>query len=67
VRNLSGFARFLPVAGLLHVSFSIEELPGLRRRILVHRGDRPTRTEDGIDVWPVETLLEALRDDRLWP
>lgn len=46
---------------------AIAELPGLRRRILVHRGDRPTRTEDGIDAWPIETLLEALESDRLWP
>lgn len=43
------------------------ELPGLRRRVLVHRGDRPTRTEDGIDVWPVETFLQALEQGRLWP
>ena len=45
---------------------AIGELPGLRRRILVHRGDRPTRTEDGIDAWPVETFLEALEGGRLW-
>ncbi|HKI67716.1 MAG TPA: hypothetical protein VJ989_10670 [Solirubrobacterales bacterium] len=43
------------------------DLPGLRRRILMHRGARPTKTEDGIDAWPVETLLEALAEDRLWP
>ncbi len=46
---------------------AIGELSGLRRRILIHRGDRPTRTEDGIDAWPVETFLEALEGDRLWP
>ena len=46
---------------------AIGELPGLRRRILIHRGDRPTRTEDGIDAWPIETFLEALEEDRLWP
>lgn len=46
---------------------AIAELPGVRRRVLVHRGDRPTRTEDGIDAWPVETFLEALAADRLWP
>ena len=46
---------------------AIADLTGLRRRILVHRGARPTRTEDGIDVWPVETLIEALAEDRLWP
>ncbi len=46
---------------------AIADLPGMGRRILVHRGDRPTRTEDGIDAWPVETFLEALREDHLWP
>ncbi|HEU4905868.1 MAG TPA: DUF4143 domain-containing protein [Solirubrobacterales bacterium] len=45
---------------------AIGELTGVRRRILVHRGERPTRTEDGIEVWPVETFVEALADDRLW-
>lgn len=45
---------------------AIADLAGLRRRILVHRGARPTKTVDGIDVWPVETLLEALAEDRLW-
>jgi len=46
---------------------AIAQLPGLRRRILVHRGERPTRTEDGIDAWPVQTFLDALEGDRLWP
>jgi predicted AAA+ superfamily ATPase len=45
---------------------AVGELPGLRRRILLHRGERPTRTEDGIDAWPVATFLEALESDRLW-
>jgi|SRR5665811_2269570 len=46
---------------------AIADLPGLRRRVLVHRGDRPTRTEDGIDAWPVATFLEALEGGSLWP
>lgn len=46
---------------------AIAELPGVRRRILVHHGDAPGRTEDGIDTWPAETLAEALAEDRLWP
>lgn len=46
---------------------AIGELPQIRRRVLIHRGERPTRTEDGIDVWPVGTFLEALQADRLWP
>lgn len=46
---------------------AIAKLPGLQRRVLVHRGDRPTQTEDGIDAWPVATFLEALETDGLWP
>jgi predicted AAA+ superfamily ATPase len=46
---------------------AVAELPGLARRILVHRGDRPLRTEDGIDVWPIATFVEALAEGTLWP
>ncbi|HSL83625.1 MAG TPA: DUF4143 domain-containing protein [Thermoanaerobaculia bacterium] len=46
---------------------AIAPLPELRRRILVYRGDRPLRTEDDIEVWPIPTFLEALEADRLWP
>lgn len=46
---------------------AIADLPGLKRRVLVHGGDRPTRTEDGIDAWPVTTFLEALESGGIWP
>jgi predicted AAA+ superfamily ATPase len=46
---------------------AIGKLPGVQRRILIHRGDRPLKTEDGIDVWPVETFSEALESETLWP
>lgn len=46
---------------------AIAPLPGLRRRVLVHQGQRPGRTEDGIELWPIATLLDALQTDRLWP
>jgi len=46
---------------------AIADLPGLRRRVLVHQGERPGRTEDGIELWPIATLLEALQTDSLWP
>lgn len=57
--------RFKPelVAGLRAVA----ELPGLRRRAVVYRGDRQLRTEDGIDVWPISAFLEALESGALWP
>ena len=58
-------ARFSPA--LLSGLQAVAELPGLVRRVLVYRGTHPLRTADGIDVWPVESLLQALDDDSLWP
>jgi len=46
---------------------AVARLPGLRRRVLVYRGDRTLRTEDGIDVWPVSTFLDTLAAGGLWP
>ncbi len=48
---------------------AIAPLQGLRRRVLVYQGqgNRPGVTEDGIDLWPVDTLLHALQTDSLWP
>ena len=46
---------------------ALADLPGLRRRILLYRGERAFKTEDGIDVWPFDSLHHALRADQLWP
>lgn len=46
---------------------AIDGLKGLRRRVLVYRGERRLTTSDGIEVWPVGALLDALAKDRLWP
>lgn len=46
---------------------SVASLPGLVRRILVYQGERPLRTQDGIEAWPVARLLEALASGSLWP
>ena len=46
---------------------AVADLGGLARRILAYRGRRAFRTEDGIDVWPLDSLHQALQDDRLWP
>jgi uncharacterized protein len=46
---------------------AIVDLPRLARRILVYLGERPLRTEDGIDVWPLEHFATALVDGSLWP
>ena len=46
---------------------AVADLPGLARRILAYRGRRAFRTEDGIDVWPLDDLHQALKADQLWP
>ena len=42
-------------------------LPGLARRVLAYRGQRAFRTEDGIEVWPLDTLHQTLQENELWP
>ncbi|MCY4665552.1 MAG: DUF4143 domain-containing protein, partial [Acidimicrobiaceae bacterium] len=46
---------------------ALADLDCLTRRVLVYRGRRSFSTEDGIDVWPLDTLHDALKADRLWP
>ncbi len=45
---------------------AVSGLPGLARRIVIYRGSRAFRTEDGIDVWPLDVFHRALRDGELW-
>jgi predicted AAA+ superfamily ATPase len=44
---------------------AIGDLKGLDRRILVFLGDRPFRTDDGIDVLPVAEFVRELENKRL--
>lgn len=46
---------------------AISELPRLVRRVLVYLGDRRLKTEDGIEVWPLNGFLDAVAEGRLWP
>ena len=46
---------------------AIADLPRIARRVLVYLGERRLRTDDGIDVWPLDFLLEKLAEGRLWP
>lgn len=46
---------------------AIADLQGLARRVLVYSGARRLRSEEGIDIYPVEAFLEALAGDTLWP
>ena len=53
--------------GMLHGLRAIGELPGMARRVLVYRGKRSFRTGDGIDVWSIDRLQQALAENALWP
>lgn len=46
---------------------AIADLTGLRRRILVYDGETDYRTDDGIEIWSVRRLTEALETAQLWP
>jgi predicted AAA+ superfamily ATPase len=46
---------------------AIADLQGLVRRALVYLGDRRLKTEDGIEVWPLDDFLEAVARKTLWP
>ncbi|MGC9293322.1 MAG: ATP-binding protein [Acidobacteriaceae bacterium] len=54
-------------SGLLSGLRAIGELDRLVRRILVYLGDQRLRTEEGIEVWPLEEFLDAVASGKLWP
>lgn len=45
---------------------AIGALPGLARRLLVYTGGAELRTEDGIEVWPVQRFFEAVEHGLLF-
>ena len=44
---------------------ALEELPGLERRIIVLPDARPAATQDGIEVWPFQRLVDEVSTGRL--
>ena len=46
---------------------AIGEFPGVRRRIVVHLGDRRMATADGIEILPLMTFLGEVERGRLFP
>jgi predicted AAA+ superfamily ATPase len=46
---------------------AIGDLRGITRRVLVHPGTLERVTEEGIEIWPVATLVERLEANDLWP
>ena len=46
---------------------AIAGLRGLAGRILIYTGSRRLRTDDGIEIWPLEVWLEALAGGKVWP
>jgi uncharacterized protein len=58
-------SRFSPtvVSGLR----AIGELKHLVRRTMVYLGDQRLRTNEGIEVWPLNVFLDAVAGGKLWP
>ena len=46
---------------------AMDELAGLRGRILVYLGEQVLRTEEGIDVLPLSAFLERVDTGGVWP
>jgi len=46
---------------------AVKDLPRMVRRILLYGGRRELKSEDGVEICPVDHFLEALASDRLWP
>jgi predicted AAA+ superfamily ATPase len=63
--ELKAQSRFSPsqLSGLR----AIGELRHVARRILIYLGEERLRTEDGIEVWPLPTFLDAVANGTLWP
>lgn len=62
-------AKSTPRIGPRHLTGlqAIRDLPGTVRRILVYAGREERLTEDGIEIWPVESLVQRLESNALWP
>ncbi len=45
---------------------AIAELKGVKRRIIIYRGEKKMQTEDHIDIWPFDFFCEVLGGKALW-
>ena len=52
--------------GFLAGQRAITDLQRLARRVVVYLGSLERITDDGIEIWPVEKLIERLADNTLW-
>ena len=46
---------------------AITELPGVRRRLVVHMGDRSLATGDGIEILPVPAFFREVENGTIFP
>jgi len=62
VKSANRFSRSW-IAGLK----AIGELPEVVRRVVIYTGSEELETPEGIEVWPIDTFLQSLKRDSLWP
>jgi hypothetical protein len=53
--------------GMLAGLKSIVGLDHLVRRIVVYLGEQNHQSEDGVEIWTLDTFLEKLSSGTLWP
>lgn len=46
---------------------AIGDLPRVKRRVLLYLGSQRLKTDEGIEVWPLQVFLDQLATGRLWP
>lgn len=46
---------------------AIGDLPRVKRRVLLYLGSQRLKTDEGIEVWPLQVFLDQLAAGRLWP
>src|SRR5215475_13578730 len=63
--EIKSSSRFSPT--VLSGLRAIGELEHLVRRIMVYLGDQRLRTNEGIEVWPLNVFLDAVARGKLWP
>jgi len=62
VKSSSRFDR-----GMLTGLQAIGDLPRVKRRVLLYLGSQRLKTDEGIEVWPLQVFLDQLATGRLWP
>ena len=71
-RGLEYMAIEVKSAEVFHSHFlkglrAVKGLKNLTRRLLIYAGERVLKTDDEIEIWPLDFFLNKLQENKLWP